>query len=51
MRIEFKASGDEKIAWKELSKILRFLSKNWNIKFKAYLSDNWEIYADQKEKK
>lgn len=48
MRIEFKASSEEKIDWKELNKILEYLSKNWDIKFKAYLS-NWEIYAIRKE--
>lgn len=48
MRIEFKASGEEKIDWKELNKIMKYLSKNWDVKFKAYLSDNWEIYATPK---
>lgn len=48
MRIEFKADQNEKIDWKELNKIMKFLSKDWNVKFRAYLSDNWEIYAERK---
>lgn len=49
MRIEIKANKDEEINWKDLNKIFRFISKDWDVKFKQYLGDNWEIYATKKK--
>jgi len=49
MIIEIKPRSEENLEWKEIKKILNYLSKEHDVKFRAKLGD-WEIYAVPKEK-
>lgn len=44
MIIEIKPHREEKVEWKDIKKILDYLSKRFNVTYKEKLGD-WEIYG------